>query len=711
MTPGPPSLEDLVRAICEGKTIDWDALEREGSPGFQNKLAALRVVERIARVHRPLPNEGERADVPPHVEVATTPARWGHLELLEHLASGAFGDVYRAWDSGLDREVALKLLRRSLDADAHVDEALEEGRLLARVHHPNVVMVHGAARIDGRAGIWMEIIRGRTLADIVKGDGALPTAHVASIGTALCDALGAVHAAGLLHRDVKAQNVMLGESGRVVLMDFGAGGTMRHAGLEHGGTPLYLAPEVASGGPATVQSDVYSLGVLLRYALTGSYLGEKRPTRQLRGAKKLARVLSIATATSPHERFESAVAFGSSLRPLARAPRVAPVTAIAAAALILSLMLVMGAAFHNLWSTTGGTATNEGTRGRLNIRPLWSKWPAGFEVFGRTTRDGRVLPMTRDYVHIVLTDINLASMTPGPALGVASDGLVACEVLWPVVLAPSMDEAAFGCQIAPDNFELRTVRLDAAHPIQRRLRSGPLVPVEWAPGGTLFVARGDKDGSTFGVLDLGSGALRWLGPPRPSVGRASLSPDGRWLAFDGSVDGNPARRAVYVIGRSGGTPSTIAAGQTDSILPTWTPDGRAVLFVSDRTGSPGLWMQPVVNGRPTSTPQLLTQDLGRVVAVWTVTPDGAFIYFRQTGLVRIASTGLKADGTVEGRPTDLPTGQLGATMMPDWAPDGRRLAYQTRLTGAQAVTLSVLDVESGAETHVKTTLGGLRHPQ
>jgi Tol biopolymer transport system component len=168
---------------------------------------------------------------------------------------------------------------------------------------------------------------------------------------------------------------------------------------------------------------------------------------------------------------------------------------------------------------------------------------------------------------------------------------------------------------------------------------------------------------------------------------------------------------VYLVGSSGHTPSVVASGPTNSTFPKWTADGRALLFVSDRTGSPGLWMQSIVDGRPTGDPRLLAQDLGRVATVWTLTPDEAFIYFRQTGLVRIATVALTPDGTVEGTPTDIPTGQMGATMMPDWAPDGRRLAYQTLFTGALSMTLSVLDMESGVETHIKTALSGLRHPR
>ena len=151
--------------------------------------------------------------------------------------------------------------------------------------------------------------------------------------------------------------------------------------------------------------------------------------------------------------------------------------------------------------------------------------------------------MTRDYVHIVLTDINLDTTTPGPALGAATDGLVACEVVSPVALAPSLTDVAFSCQTGPGRFELRTVRLDPARPVQRRLAEGPLLtPTEWTSDGHLVVGRRDKDGSTLGVLDLRSGVVGWLTPPGSSTGHSNLSPDGKWLAFDSSVDGNRARR-------------------------------------------------------------------------------------------------------------------------------------------------------------------------
>ena len=124
--------------------------------------------------------------------------------------------------SQLAREVAVKLLRRA--PPAVVESAvMEEGRLLARVRHPNVVTVYGADTRDGVVGLWMEFISGRTLSEIVRSQGVFGPREATLIAVDVCRALAAVHAAGLVHGDIKAQNVMREAGGRIVLMDFGAG--------------------------------------------------------------------------------------------------------------------------------------------------------------------------------------------------------------------------------------------------------------------------------------------------------------------------------------------------------------------------------------------------------------------------------------------------------------------------------------------------------
>lgn len=213
------------------------------------------------------------------------------------MGRGTFGTVHRAWDPRLQREVALKLLPATPAQDDHV--VLREGRLLARVQHPGVVTIHGAEPIGNQIGLWMEFVRGRTLEEIVKSGAVFDADESRAIGIAVGHALSAVHRAGLLHRDIKAHNVMRADDGRIVLMDFGTGIDMSPeatASADLTGTPLYLAPEVLAGQPATVRSDVYSLGVLLYYTLTGDYPVRARTLVELRGGHEQNRRIALREA-------------------------------------------------------------------------------------------------------------------------------------------------------------------------------------------------------------------------------------------------------------------------------------------------------------------------------------------------------------------------------------------------------------------------------
>lgn len=248
---------------------------------------------------------------------------WGALRLIDEIGHGGFGRVYRAWDSVLAREVALKIIRPREPNDEVLSAVLREGQLLARVRHANVVTIHGAQQIGDEVGLWMEFVRGRTLAELVKHDGPRAANEAAIVGISLCQALAAVHQAGVIHRDVKAHNVMRESGGRIVLMDFGAGQLLKEtAGPEESpiGTPAYMAPELLAGATATAASDVYSVGVLLFFLVTGTYpvVGstwtallrahtwrERRPLSDLRPdlSPGFVRVVERATSLDVRDRY------------------------------------------------------------------------------------------------------------------------------------------------------------------------------------------------------------------------------------------------------------------------------------------------------------------------------------------------------------------------------------------------------------------------
>jgi hypothetical protein len=219
--------------------------------------------------------------------------------------------------------VALKLVKIPEVNAASASLVLREGRMLARVRHPNVVTVFGATKAGNEVGLWMELVRGRSLAEVVRKDGPFGAEEASVIGLSVCRALAAVHAAGLVHRDIKAQNVMREAGGRIVLMDFGAGwdtampdpdGSRRAPG-----TPAYMAPEVISGHPATPLSDIYGVGVLLYYLVTGRHpvdgrsladiaVGQRRLLEDDRPdlPERFIRIVERALAVNPSDRHQSA---------------------------------------------------------------------------------------------------------------------------------------------------------------------------------------------------------------------------------------------------------------------------------------------------------------------------------------------------------------------------------------------------------------------
>jgi tetratricopeptide (TPR) repeat protein len=297
-------LHDLAGKILDGSPIDW----RADTAGLDaESIEELRALAAVALLHRDLahsPPETPSSDA--RRAAASTPVdaqrvRWGPLELHEKIGSGTFGDVYRAWEPRLQREVALKLVPEDRTA-GDGSPVIEEGRLLARVRHPNVLTVHGAERIDGRVGIWTELISGETLAAEVRRRGPFPPAEAAAIGLNLARALAAVHAAGVLHCDVKAENVLRDAQGRVVLGDFGIGAAVDDVqtavARPPAGTPAYLAPEVLAHGPASIASDLYSLGVLLYFLVTGAHPVRGRTLAEVRHAHAAGHRIPLTEASN-----------------------------------------------------------------------------------------------------------------------------------------------------------------------------------------------------------------------------------------------------------------------------------------------------------------------------------------------------------------------------------------------------------------------------
>lgn len=316
-------LEKLAARIADDEPVDWHAAAGGLSEGDDAALQNLRELEQVVSGFRHVQTSNGR-DTP-----RSGKFRFGNLTVIEPLGEGSQGEVWRAYDPHLDLQVALKL--RKVDSGVLSHQFLEEARRLARVRQANVVSVYGAAVHGSRAGLWTELIRGTSLAELLAQHGTFPHEEVRSLGLDVCHALVAVHRHGLLHGDIKLENVMREVSGRTVLMDFGAARELDAASTPViSGSLHYLAPEVMRGAAPSPASDIYALGVTMFRLLTGAYpyaakdldalmkaqdSGDRARLDTMRSGlpKSLVRAIEQALSADPAKRHASALAFASAL--------------------------------------------------------------------------------------------------------------------------------------------------------------------------------------------------------------------------------------------------------------------------------------------------------------------------------------------------------------------------------------------------------------
>jgi eukaryotic-like serine/threonine-protein kinase len=403
--------ESIAESISQGERIEWDQVEQQGADEHETGvLQELHLVDRIAAFHRR--PESSRATDPSshHGDLRRSDYNlltWAHLRIIEKIGEGVFGTVYRARDAKLQSDVALKLLwPEGPGAPPNPSRALKEAQLLARIRHANVVRVYGADRIDGRVGLWMEFIKGRTLANLLSTQGPLSAREAALIGLDLCRALAAVHRARLIHGDLKAHNVMREEGGRTVLMDFGTGKDLARTGRDTGsvddfaGTPLYLPPEVFDGQPRTKATDIYSLGVLLYHLVTDSYPVEGRTREEVKHAhekkqhqhlrdirpdlpEEFVQAMERALAVNARDRYQSAGAFEVALaRFLGQTPAPEPTwlsahSRMVQAVFAIALVVALGIGYRVLAPGPAATArSSASTRPPNETKPSIAEAPA-----------------------------------------------------------------------------------------------------------------------------------------------------------------------------------------------------------------------------------------------------------------------------------------------------------------------------------------------
>ncbi len=200
----------------------------------------------------------------------------GRYEIKGVLGVGGMGVVYRAWDKQLAEQVAIKTLRMDFASaePAALARFKQEIRLARKITHRNVVRTHDIGEVDGLYYITMEYVEGQSLKHLIQARGSLPVNVALTVGKQLCRALEVAHEQGVIHRDIKPQNLIVEPSGTLKVMDFGIARLakrsegMTQAGMAVG-TPEYMAPEQLLGGDVDFRADLYAVGAVLFESVTG----------------------------------------------------------------------------------------------------------------------------------------------------------------------------------------------------------------------------------------------------------------------------------------------------------------------------------------------------------------------------------------------------------------------------------------------------------
>jgi eukaryotic-like serine/threonine-protein kinase len=504
-----------------------------------------------------------------------------HFEILELAGRGGMGEVYRARDLRLKRDVALKILPQDFARDPlSVMRFEREARAASALNHPNIVQVYEIGHNDGIYWIASELVPGHPLRHVIDR-GAIPARRAIEIAIQIADGLAAAHAAGIVHRDLNPGNVMLTPEGRVKILDFGLAkrGHIRASASESVtaeltnpglimGTPGYMAPEQISGKPADPRSDVFGLGVILYELLAGkrafpgdsvmgvisANLKNDPPELPPPVPPALGRIVYRCLEKEPAHRFQSAADVGFSLLAVSEASVQAPPVK----------------------------------------RAVWPKWMAiaiaacvccFFLVweFYRTPPTSNSWQLTR-----LTADAGLSST---PAL--SPDGKL---------LAYSSDGTPAGGR------DLYVKQVAGGQPIRLTFDGANNTAPSFSPDGSRIVFHSNRDGGGIYEIPAFGGEMHLLARyglnPR-------FSPDGSqvayWVGAPNVASSVPGSGAVWVVSMAGGGPRRVGSNFTAARYPLWSPDGKHILCVAttsvkayDRS-STDWWLAPADGGPATKT--------------------------------------------------------------------------------------------------------------
>jgi Tol biopolymer transport system component len=551
-----------------------------------------------------------------------TSDKLGPYEIVALVGAGGMGEVYRARDTRLGRDVAIKVLPRALANDADRLRRFEqEARTIAALNHPNIVGIHDIGAHDGAPFLVSEFLEGQTLREKLVS-GPLPVRRAIDYALGIAEGLAAAHEKGIVHRDLKPENVFVTRDGRIKVLDFGLAKLVRPAGNHDAastltspatspgmvmGTVGYMSPEQVRGGSSDPRSDIFSFGTVLYEMLTGERAFKRETSAETmtailreepqalndtgwQGPLEVQRILARCLEKNVARRFQSSSDLAFAIESLSRTPSGAsaakgalqPTTKREWIPWVIVAALSMVAAVCAVWGIARPAAAPANPLEKAHFTRVTDLE----SVAAAISPDGRFVAFVSDHdgpfdVWLTQVDtgrvINLTKGRAGPlpaplrSVGFSGDG----SEIW-------LGSGDVGMR-------LRLLPLTGGTP--RNFLGEEAANLAWSPDGERIVYHTFSSGDPMFVADRNGENARRIFGDQPGIHNhfPTWSPDGRWIYF---VHGTPATKQMdlWRIDPAGRSPERLTQRNTDIAYPT--PSGKNTVFyvAHDSDGSgPWLW--------------------------------------------------------------------------------------------------------------------------